>query len=302
MGPFPRFIGILVSVGHRLDNDPDAGGVAPRVADTQCRGDWQVKQSVPCAGASAQEVATGLSAWYRTPAGRAVGGQLQGVLDPLLEDVFGYYGVVVTVGAASRKLLRASPIKRRFILGGIRGDCDALARADTLPVQTDSVDLVVLHHALEYSRDPHAVLREVDRILIPEGHLVIIGFNPWSRFGLWGLLQRRRPPWCGSFYSGSRVRDWIALLGFELKAVHVVAARGHGVRHPERPFTRLGGGPIHVHHAIKRVATLTPLRPAWRARAALLPGKAAEPTLSEPKAARVAPAPGAAGRSVPRPR
>ncbi|HHB12119.1 MAG TPA: methyltransferase domain-containing protein [Chromatiales bacterium] len=246
----------------------------------------------PCAGIGASEIARGLAAWYRTPAGRALRVQLQQVLDTLLEGVFGYYGVLVGWGAMDSRLLEASPIKRRFVLGPTRGTNGVLAVPEALPLQRDAIDLVVLFHALEYSPRPHAVLREVDRILIPEGHVVVVGFNPWSRFGLWRITRRQRAPWCGTFYSSARIRDWIALLGFELKSVHVAAPRGHALHGLDRRFPLPLFGPVHVHHAIKRVATLTPLRAAWPGTAALLPGKAPEPTLSQPKAARQARASG----------
>lgn len=249
-----------------------------------------MRRTIPCEGLSAQEVATGLSAWYRTSTGRAVRRHLHSVLDPLLEGVFGYYGVVVAAGAADEALLRATPVKRGFILGVARGGADLLVRSEALPVQTDSVDLVVLFHALDYAADPHAVLREVDRILIPEGHVIVVGFNPWSRFGLRRFLHRRRSPWCGAAYPGGRVRDWIALLGFELRSVHGVGARGAVARNPEHPFSIWAAGSLHVHHAVKRVARLTPIRSPWRAASSLIPGKAAEPTLHQPKAAR-APSP-----------
>ncbi len=245
----------------------------------------------PCVPLEAVDVARGLDAWYRTPAGRAVRAQLHAVLDPLLQGVFGYHAVLIGAGGLDRRLLRDSPIKRAFLIATVPGAGDVVAAPEELPVQSDSVDLVVLFHALEYSADPHRVLREVDRMLIPEGQLIVVGFNPWSRFGLWRLMQRRRAPWCGSFYSSGRIRDWLALLGFELKSVHVATAHGHAAGSGARHFAGALLGALHIHHAIKRVATLTPLRAAWRATGSLLPGNAPEPTLSQPKAARAGPQP-----------
>ena len=101
---------------------------------------------------------------------------------------------------------------------------------DALPFDTNSLDLVVLPHALELARDPHLALREVDRVLRPEGRVVIVGFNPGSLWGLrqhWGRLRLRlaprsqRPlflPRTGEFMRYRRLRDWLRLLSFEVEA------------------------------------------------------------------------------------
>jgi ribonuclease HI len=101
---------------------------------------------------------------------------------------------------------------------------------DALPFPDSSIDLVVLPHALELARDPHHTLREVERVLVPEGRVVISGFNPAS---LWGLRQSagrvRRSmgfgrgqslylPRAGEFIGYWRLRDWLRLLGFEVEA------------------------------------------------------------------------------------
>jgi SAM-dependent methyltransferase len=101
---------------------------------------------------------------------------------------------------------------------------------DALPFDSNSLDLVVLPHALEFARDPHLALREVERVLVPEGRVVVVGFNPAS---LWGLRQRlghwRRRllmraaqplflPSAGEFMGYRRLRDWLRLLSFEVEA------------------------------------------------------------------------------------
>ncbi len=98
---------------------------------------------------------------------------------------------------------------------------------DALPFPSQSLDLVLLPHTLELARDPHDTLREVERVLVPEGRVVIVGFNPAS---LWGLRQhaghwRQRLggthplylPSAGEFIGYRRVRDWLRLLGFEVE-------------------------------------------------------------------------------------
>ena len=96
-----------------------------------------------------------------------------------------------------------------------------------LPFEENSIDLVVLPHALELNVDPHATLREVERVLVPEGKVVICCLNPAS---LWGLRQRRAHlyrrlgfgelflPDAGEFIGYWRLRDWLRLLSFEVEA------------------------------------------------------------------------------------
>lgn len=111
---------------------------------------------------------------------------------------------------------------------GRAGVSTLLCEFDALPFPSQSLDLVVMPHALELVRDPHDTLREVERVLRPEGRVLIIGFNPAS---LWGVRQRvedlrrraglgGRPvlPRAGDFMGPGRVRDWLRLLGFEIES------------------------------------------------------------------------------------
>ena len=101
---------------------------------------------------------------------------------------------------------------------------------DALPFDASSLDLVVLPHSLELARDPHLTLREVERVLVPEGRVIILGFNPAS---LWGTRQRlgrmKRGlglgtdgdlflPRAGDFIGYRRLRDWLRLLSFEVES------------------------------------------------------------------------------------
>ena len=110
-------------------------------------------------------------------------------------------------------------------------DADAALHCDfdALPFPNQSLDLVVLPHALELSRDPHLTLREVERVLVPEGRVMILGFNPASMWGLRQRLGRARSavglggrgslylPRAGEFLGYWRLRDWLRLLSFEVE-------------------------------------------------------------------------------------
>ncbi|MDY6980638.1 MAG: methyltransferase domain-containing protein [Pseudomonadota bacterium] len=225
-----------------------------------------------------------LDQWYATRLGRLLAEQEQQQLDCELVNLFGYH--LLHLGSpADRTMLRASRVNHHM---RSRLDPDSRAAGEdervlclqptALPFIPDSLDVVVLSHVLEFSDDPHTVLREVERSLIPEGHVAILGFNPVS---LWGLVRLFRGstgqlPWCGHFMTLTRLKDWLALLGFD-----VVQQRRYCYRPPwqrprlmqrlafvERLGRRLwplfGGGYLLV--ARKRVVTLTPIRPRWRAR------------------------------------
>ena len=221
-----------------------------------------------------------LREWFADILGTALLEQEQTALDAILQDLFGYY--LLQLGwVVPRDILTESRIRMRMVM-----DVDppqgmdyphAVAVPEMVPVQGDSLDVVVLQHTLEFARDPHEVLREVDRMLIPEGHVIIVAFNPWSLWGVWRLVRRRsrRFPWCGRFLSVTRMKDWMGLLGFDTVQVVPVFFRppiGHQGSMRRLSFMEkagLRGWPIlagvNIIVAQKRMATLTPIKlRRWR--------------------------------------
>ena len=179
-----------------------------------------------------------MAEWLRTPAGRYLLAWEQQVLDRAVVDLFGFHAL--QLGLPELDALRANRMPHRWVAGG-EGQQPAASPSgltavalrcdfDALPLDSHSLDLVVLPHSLELARDPHQTLREVERVLRPEGRVVIVGFNPAS---LWGLRQRlgsmRRGmltggrgasflPSTGEFIGYRRLRDWLQLLSFEVEA------------------------------------------------------------------------------------
>jgi len=94
-----------------------------------------------------------------------------------------------------------------------------VGEADSLPIDTHSVDIVIMPHTLEFEENPHQVLREVNRVLKPEGIVLLMGFNPWAFWHLPRFLPKakRKTPWHGRFISRYRVIDWLKLLNFEIE-------------------------------------------------------------------------------------
>ncbi len=218
-------------------------------------------------------------------------------MESILPDLFGYY--LLQVGRPGRVgLLSASRIRHSIIMSleprartGGPNHTDLCGQADALPFATENLDVIVLPHVLEFSPNPHQVLREVDRTLVPEGHVVVTGFNPWSLWTLWRWIgwRRRNPPWSGHFYSSAKVQDWLGLLGFDIlmtrSFVYYPPVQHGALIRRLRLFEHLGRrfqpfwGAVYVLVAKKRVATLTPITPRWRLRGKLLPGGVPEPTV-----------------------
>jgi SAM-dependent methyltransferase len=148
------------------------------------------------------------------------------------------------------------------------------------PLDQDSVDLVLFPHTLDFCALPHAVLRECARVLRPEGNLVVLGFNPFSLWGMYALmnraLNRRRAPWNGRFLSLNRLRDWLSLLDFEscggAMLYYRPPAQSEAIRQRLQFLEPAGDrwlpmlGAVYVLIARKKVVGMTPLKPRWRQR------------------------------------
>lgn len=258
----------------------------------------------------------GLSRWLQTPPGQYLLGWEQAQFDLAVADLFGYNAL--QLGLSELDALRANRMPHRWLalpeewapleplLNTPPGAsmADGLAQiaslrrvalitdAAALPFPAASLDLLVLPHTLELSADPHQVLREVERVLVPEGRVVVSGFNPAS---LWGLRQGRGRlgvrlglagadtaglylPEAGDFIGPWRLRDWLQLLGFEVESDR------YGCYRPavqtEKWLQRTAWmdpagarwwpifGAVYFAVAVKRVRGVRLLGPAWKPRRA----------------------------------
>ena len=178
----------------------------------------------------------GLQGWFQTPAGRSLLAWHQMQVDTAVADIFGYHAL--QLGVPELRGLQANRMPHQWL--ALDSDLPTIGDAGNrpslqcdftaLPFPAASLDLLVLPHTLELSADPHATLREVERVLVPEGRVVICGFNPLS---LWALRQHRQHlmrklgassalflPDCGEFIGYWRLRDWLRLLSFEVEVGH----------------------------------------------------------------------------------
>jgi SAM-dependent methyltransferase len=236
-----------------------------------------------------------LSAWFSTPQGAYALGWERAQFDSAVEDVFGFRAV--QIGLPEIDFLRQNRIPHRFSLALEPG---AVLAADPLqmPLASQSVDLVVLPHVLESHEHPHEVLREAERVLVPEGHLVISGFNTAS---LWRVRQmfsgrHAQAPWDLKFIGLLRLRDWLRVLGFELNGGmfgcyappfrdKLWLERFGFMEKAGARWWPIAGG-IYVVRAIKRVHGMRIVTPAWRQERARRRALAAIPQRSRTDAMR----------------
>jgi hypothetical protein len=258
---------------------------------------------------------SGLHDWFQTPPGRYLLDWERAQFDQAVADIFGYHAL--QLGMPDLDALQTNRMPHRWlaldapgfaaigampVTGGPQPDISSGApdanliprrvalRTDfaALPFPEASLDLIVLPHALELNADPHATLREVERVLVPEGRVVICGLNPAS---LWGLRQRRAHlcrrlgfgdlylPDAGEFIGYWRLRDWLRLLSFEVESSRFGCYRP-AVR-TEKWLRRFEGmdragerwwpifGAAYFIVAVKRVRGMRLLSPAWKSAKAL---------------------------------
>ncbi|WP_462180278.1 class I SAM-dependent methyltransferase [Pseudoalteromonas gelatinilytica] len=223
--------------------------------------------------------------WQQFPHGDYLRAEIERKLTPWLPRMFGYH--MLKLGNLSGELATSeSPIKHQVCVAEQGLFTGVIADVDELPFYEHSVDACILAHCLEYHSDPHHILREAHRTLIPGGYLVITGFNPFSLCGLAQLLpfSRQKLPWTGRFFTPSRVKDWLNLLGFEIisdeRFIHSSLARGNRLSRfaAWRSFGQQylkPMGSVYMLVARKRVAPLTPIKPKWHARPQFSPVKGA---------------------------
>lgn len=251
---------------------------------------------------------SGLHQWFDSSPGRYLLAWEQARFDEAVADIFGYHSL--QLGMPLLDGLRTNRMPHQWLALGHEGVVNGavamaavpqgaetgdgtgtsrpvhlLAEPVALPFPESSLDLLVLPHTLELSIDPHATLREVERVLVPEGRVVISGLNPTS---LWGLRQRRARlyqrmgggslylPDVGEFIGYRRLRDWLRLLSFEVESAQFGCYRP-AVRRA-RWLERYGWmdslgerwwpifGAAYFLVAVKRVHGMRLMEPGWRTR------------------------------------
>lgn len=239
---------------------------------------------------------TGFVEWLETAQGHYVRRWVETRHDQMVADIFGFNAV--QLGLPQLDLLRANRMPFRFYCSEETAAATQVrASALELPFATASIDLVVLPHVLEFSDNPHQVLREVERVLVPEGSVIVTGFNPFS---LWGAKRRlaRQPldaPWRGRYISVPRLKDWCKLLNLETHmgcfGCYAPPLSQEKWLHRWRFMEPAGdrwwpfAGGVYMLQAIKRVQGMRLILPTWKDRKAA--AKALAPVIQrQPKAQR----------------
>jgi len=233
--------------------------------------------------------ATSANPWFDTPLGASVLALETHLLQDALTDVFGFELLQIGRWGTAAELSKSARTQhRRWIAPDASGPGAIRAEFEALPIATASIEAILLPHTLEHAPNPHALLREVERILMGEGHVLICGFNPLGPWGLRHLLSRGRfPPTSTRLMSEGRTCDWLRLLGFEIVDARRylfappwarrVRDRGNSWLEERGPGLMPPLAGAYLVKACKRVRTLTPIRPVWHRQPAVV-GGIAEPT------------------------
>jgi len=238
-----------------------------------------------------------LQNWLRSsPQGARLYTLEQKLIGEALTQVFGWQLLQIGLWGDDNALISEARTQRKSVLAwhgesrstpGLLQGSFIRSRTDSLAIASDAVDAVLLPHTLEYESDPHEILREVGRVLSGEGHLIVLGFRPFSLWGLRHLFAKQGfPPGLERTIGEGRLRDWLKLLGFEVVDARRYmfslpwgspepSSRSIFERSGEQVWPMLAGG--YMLKARKRVYTLTPVRPRWRFRQKVV-GQLIEPT------------------------
>ena len=240
-----------------------------------------------------------LEAWWSTPQGQRLLAWEQSRFDEAVVDLFGFNAL--QLGVPECDALQANRMPHRWLslthteAGGQAAHeqeggraCVLVTDPAALPFPDNSLDLLVLPHTLELSADPHTALREVERVLRPDGRVVLSGFNPVSLWGMrqirahlcgrlgltWGGGSRLYLPRAGEFIGHWRMRDWLRLMSFEVESarfgVYLPAVRTERWLQRFAWLDRLGArwwpilGAVYFLVAVKRVHGTRLLGPAWK--------------------------------------
>jgi len=218
--------------------------------------------------------------WLDTKAGQALFRQECLLAQAVLERVFGDQIVQVGSWGSPRGLLEAARTQAALLVVGATDEPgDAWSKPERLAIRTDSVDAVLLPHTLEHTTDPHGVLREVHRILRPDGRLIVLGFNPYSWWGTRHQLSLSGfPAGIRRHISRRRLKDWLRLLNLnidEVRPCYVAPARNGVMRLFQRSGYFASG---YLLMARKQTIPVTVVRPRLGRRAALVKGWVNSPT------------------------
>ena len=214
---------------------------------------------------------TMLEDWFDSERGGRLLARESELVDRALAEAFGYYLLQLSVD--SRVCLHENcRVQRKYRGHLFDPGVDVQCSSEQLPFASESLDVVILHHVQEFVDDPYQLLREVQRVVVPHGQVLILGFNPWSPLGLYSRVRRFFPEshWHNHLITWRRMNDWLGLLGFETNRVDFglrLPARIAGGEDslPDRLARCWPFGNFYLISAVKQVASFTPIKQRWKA-------------------------------------
>lgn len=175
---------------------------------------------------SIEALYTSCSSWYNTDEGKSTLEQINGKLVEYLSQTFGYYALEMGALTNHQHFLENARIGTCFSVGQYSEGTDIRAKPEALPLDFNSIDLVIASHIFECSPQPHQVLREIDRVLVADGQCVFIGFNPlsllFSHRSLHSLINTAPHE---KLYGVSQIRDWLSLLNWKVNKISYLGFR-----------------------------------------------------------------------------
>lgn len=211
-----------------------------------------------------------LETWFASEWGKGVLASQRELIDEALNRCFGYHLLQLSVDSGL-ELYQDCRVQRKYRCHPVGDAVNALSSYEQLPFANETLDAVILHHVHEFVDNPHDVLREMQRVVVPHGHLIIIGFNPWSPLGIYSRISHWMPNsmWQNNLIHCHRMKDWLGLLGFDINHVHYGYHSPGFLRRSEKPLTKhllkvLPFGSFYLISAVKHVATMTPVKPSWK--------------------------------------
>jgi len=217
-----------------------------------------------------------ITSWFESTLGKQLIETETAILDELLGEMFGYH--LLQIGFPQVDLCAESPVQHRMKTSLIDlPGADLSAYPDALPFEPDCIDVLISHHLLDFCQKPQDLLREFSRVVLPGGWLVLIGFNPYSLWGLTRLLMcwKQEAPWTSRLLTPNRLMDWLNVLNFRIdRAIYCEYRLPFRARHGRSPDyslglsrrTQLPIGAVSIIVARKQVESMIRLQPRWARR------------------------------------
>ena len=210
-----------------------------------------------------------LNDFYKTSLGNSFLNIEKKFIDDSIDDVFGFYAI--QVGACSHDFLNSNRIKNKFVVD--KFSSDIIAESYSLPLESDSVDLLVAPHILDFSIYPQDSLREIIRVIKPGGHLVITLFNYHSLFSIFNFFRSNYYKTINNKNTLSKIKDWLNLLNVKIVSSKLgffnlpvenknIIDKFIFLEHVCQrwlPFT----GSIIMMHGVKTISSINLIKPSW---------------------------------------